>query len=128
MGQKQKARDIVDATYQLTSTTALPAAEVLAAARQAAEASKRGFGAGIRHHGEASRGGTTEASYSVRGPGGLVSLMDFRVLAEPLASGSTQVQVIVDDFLFTKGTLGMKPTINAKSTMLMFLNALKSAL
>lgn len=128
MGQKEKARAIVAAEYEFTASTNLSADEVVDRARKAAEASKRGLGAGIRHEGDkAGDGGSRRATFSVRGPAGVVGIMDFVVTAEP-EDGPTSVNLHVGDFLFQKGNLGMKPTINAKSTMKRFLEAFKASL
>lgn len=127
MSQKEKARAIVDADYQFTAKSSLPPEEVISRARRAAEASKRGLGAGIRHEGDGSRGDAQTASFSVRGPGGVMGIMHFVVAAAP-EGDSTSVRLDVGDFVFQKGSLGMKPTINAKSTMQRFLSNFRAEL
>lgn len=128
MGQKEKAREIVRTEYEFTTSSDLSASEVIELARRAAEASKRGLGAGIRHHGDkAEDSGSQVSTFSVRGPAGAVAIMEFIVVAQP-RGGSTDVSLHVGDFLFQKGKLGMKPTINARSTMQRFLQHFKPAL
>lgn len=128
MGQKEKARAIVSAEYEFATSSQLTPEEVVRHARQAAEESKRGLGAGIRHHGDGGNDrGARSSTFTVRGPGGLVSIMEFVVTAVP-GPDATSVQLEVGDFLFQKGNLGMKPTINAKSTMQRFLKNFKPAL
>ena len=128
MGQRERAREIVSADDEFAVDSNLTPDEVLKRAHDAADASKRGLGAGIRHHGDSTgAGGSRQGTYSVRGPGGVVALMDFAVVAEPSGS-ATSVSLRVGDFLFQKGSLGMKPSINARSTMMRFVEKFKASL
>lgn len=128
MNQRDKAREIVNREFEVTITTQRSKAEVIAAVKQAAADSKRGFGAGVKHEGDL--GGSddlTTTKFSIRGPGGLLSLMDFTVESREV-DGQRTVKIHVGDFIFEKGALGMKPRINAQSTMNIFLKKLQTAL
>lgn len=128
MGQKQRARAIVDAEYEMSTTSALGASEVIEAATRAAEASKGLLGVGVRldqDHGQDD--GVHVAWFSARGPGGLVPTMEFTVGAQE-QGGATAVVLEVHEYIFQKGSLGMKPTISAKGPMTRFLRHFRTAL
>jgi hypothetical protein len=128
VGQKEKARAIVAREYEFTQASNLSPEQVMEQALHAAAAAKRGLGAGVRHEGDGTgQAGSRSSTFTVRGPGGVVSIMTFVVVATPDDS-ATKVSLDVDSFLFQKGKYGMKPTINAKSTIKRYVDALKASL
>ncbi|MBD3780833.1 MAG: hypothetical protein IE923_16420 [Micrococcales bacterium] len=128
MGQKEKARSIVDARYGFTVRTALSDDEWISAARRATEASRTRF-KGRAVEGAITRPGPgqTVVTYSVVGPAGAVTLMTFALSGAATPQGS-QVSLVVGDFLYQSGSLGMKPTINAAKVMDTFVDVLRAEL
>jgi hypothetical protein len=66
--------------------------------------------------------------FTVRGPGDFVNIMDFVVTADPLPDGTCRVSLLIYDFLFQKGSLGMNPSINGKAAIGKFVTELQQAL
>ena len=128
MGQKQKARAIVEELFEFQATTRLSADDVLASAGRAAEASKK-MGGGVRSVKEVKGDdGDFAAAYQLKGPAGAVTVMSFTLRGTRSSDDSLGVRLEVSDFLYQKGSLGMKPSINGKKVMLRFVEVLKTEL
>lgn len=128
MSQRDRARAIIDSEFEFVRQTALTPEAVSRAALDAAEHSKSLRGSIKNLGGKIGDDGTHLSSFALSGPGGFVQVMDFVVVAEPLQSGSSKVALRVGDFLFQKGALGTKPTINGKPVISKFVQLLQSAL
>lgn len=129
MGQKERARDLVHELFEFTTSTTHSPAQVIDLAVSVADASSSKVLARIR---PGTRGvlktGGEYLELSARGPGGVVQLMAFDIFAEALPDGGSTVKLKVGDFLFQKGSLGMKPSINAKPVMQKYVTALYAQL
>ena len=129
MGQQEKARAIVAEKYEFSMSTRLTEEQWVAAARRAAEASKMAL-KGKVFPGELKQtdSGATLLPCTVKGPAGAVNIMIFGLFGEAADDGTTKVSILVNDFLFQKGSMGMKPTINAGKIMDRFTDILKTEL
>ncbi len=64
----------------------------------------------------------------LKGPGGLVGIMDVSVMATPRIDGGSGVELSVGDFLFQKGSFGLKPSINGAPVIEKFVTLLQAQL
>lgn len=129
MGQKEKARAIVQENLEFQTTTSLGVEGILAAAQRAAEGSRTVSGAGFREDKAQKTGeGAFSAVYRFKGPGGLGTAMVTVISGHPADKGKTAVALAVGDFWFKKGSLGMKPTIPRLKSMVKFVQAFKTEL
>ncbi len=132
MGQKERVREIVGELFEFSGNTRLSPSDVMAAAKVSAEQAKpfAAMGAGVYWLSDVvGDDGSLAAAFKITGPGKLMELMRFCVTATPReAGGGSKVALDVGDFIFEKGSFGMKPTINAKSTMVKYVHALRGAL
>ena len=129
MGQREKARAIVAEKFEFTATTRLSREQWVAVARRLGESSKTALnGSIVEPVVEDHSDGSTTAVFRVMGPGRLVQMMKFVVTGNPDGDGANQVSLIVGDFIFKKGSLGTKPTVNATKVMTKFVGLLKAEL
>ena len=128
MGQKEKARAIVAEKFEFSVSTQLSADEWIAAARKAAEASKTRINGKIKEFETETSDGFTTMSFAVNGPGGIMQLMSFVIFGKANEGAGSHVNLSVGDFVFQKGSLGMKPTINAAKVMTKFVTLFKAEL
>jgi hypothetical protein len=128
MSQKEKARAIVEESFEFEAPTRLSADEIVAAAQRAAAGSRK-MGVGIvESEVKKNDAGALSAGYLLKGPGGLVSIMAIVISGKPEGDGRTLVRLKVGDFLFKKGSLGAKPTINGHKVVAKFVSILKTEL
>ncbi len=129
MSQKAKARAIVQERYEFQTVLALSPDGLAAACARAAE------GATIRMGGSTTPvkikigdDGTFSGVYAIKGVGHLLTIMQFVVVGVKAPDNQMMVKLTVGDFLFKKGSLGMKPTINAGKIMQKFVDVLRAEL
>ena len=129
MGQKEKARAIVSERYEITVRTKMANDQWIKASRNASEASKSMLkGKVVEDEVELYDDGDIVAIHRLVGPGAVATIMTFAISGVPQADGGTEVSIDVGDFLFQKGSLGMKPTINGSKVMDKFLDVFTTEL
>lgn len=125
VNQREKARAVVAEEIEFETTSVLEPAQVRAQARRAAQAGQRGR-SGIFHTDSTEVAGTLHDTFAVRGPGGFVEIMVFKITSQP--GPPTSVRMEVGDFLFQKGGFGFKPSINGKPMINAFLAELGASI
>lgn len=128
MGQQEKAREIVNGQFQIRQVTARTSAEVMRVVQESAAQCGGGLAPKISV-GEPEFDDEMGAVWcQMFGPGRVVKIMTFQVAVLPQGPTSRLVTLDVRDFLFQKGSLGLKPTINGGGTMKKFVNLLQAGI
>ncbi len=127
MGQKDKAREIVAERYHLDRTVSAEPSEILKVCDRVAGAARGRLGASFKRKGNRSSSERELVAYELMGPGGLVSIATVTVSMTQLDRG-TRVSCHLDNFLFQKRSLGMKPTINGGAQLDRFVTGFKAEL
>ena len=127
MNQKDKAREVVARRYHFDKTVRSESDAVIAAADRAAGTAKGRLGASFKKKGSRSTSTGEQVSYELMGPGGLVSIATI-VVTITQNDATTNVSCRLDQFLFQKRSLGMKPTINGSAQLDKFVDGLKTEL
>lgn len=127
MGQNDKARAMVAERYHFDTTVAADADEILKACDRAAGAAGGRLGGSFKKQGSGQSGERRHVAYELMGPGGLVSIATITVLMSQ-SGDRTTVRCRLENFLFQKRSLGMKPTINGSAQLDKFVGGLKAEL
>ncbi|NNF64071.1 MAG: hypothetical protein HKN07_07405 [Acidimicrobiia bacterium] len=128
MGQKEKARAIIESEYEFLVQTNLDMDGMLDAARRAMSASSATMGR-VEEVGLAYTDGDAFASkYVLKGLGGVMEIMQIALEGTPAETGGMYAELKIGDFMFQKGSLGMKPSINGRKVIGKFVEVLRAEL
>ncbi len=128
MGQKEKAAAIVEEQFNFSRRVPVDAEQVFDLADRVASQTKVRLGGSLaRIPGLAQRNDTKLARYCLKGPGGMVNVATISLTTSP-SDGGTGLKLSVDDFLYQKSSLGMKPTINGAKQIGAFVSTLRAEL
>lgn len=122
MGQKAKARAVA-AEHGFQITTPFGPSEIQAVLEAAAAASGTGGLKGTLIQDNRQVTDTQLVSdWTMKGPGGLVKVLNFRVNAAPSSSapGTFDVSMSIGHFLYQKGSLFTQPTLNGSKVIKKF--------
>ncbi len=126
MGQKDRARQIIDDRYNFSIRTSAGQERVYEIADHIAAGLKLKLGASLARHPRWHQNGETKvADYVLKGPGGLMTVASLGLATGPRDERGTAVDLSVNEFTFQKGALGTKPTINGSKHLDRFVDALK---
>ena len=126
MGQKDKARALIEQRYNFATKTAADQTKVYEIADRVASGLNLRLGASLARDGRSFiKGDKTLAYYGLKGPGGLVTIAKMALVTEAVGETETRVELSVEEFTYQKGALGTKPTINGAKHLNRFVDALK---
>ena len=128
MSQKERARAIIAQEYEFSANTSLSPQKVMTRAAEVAGISGSKMRGQIEVSGKSSNDDVHTTFLIMKGPGGFMKVMNFMVSATSNGEGTTKVFLKVGDFMFQKGSLGMKPSINGSHVIGKYVTLLKSAL
>lgn len=128
MGQKERARALVEEKLEFAGATRLSPDRALAAARAAALLFDSKLSSSLREEAYVEDEGVHLLKMAALGPGRIVTLMIFFIQVTPRADGGSDIILEVDDFIFQKGSFGMSPQVNAASLVTKYVRALRQAL
>lgn len=127
MGQKDKAREIVAERYHFHRTVSADRAAILEACDRVAAGTRRRLGGSFKKTSSCNQGIQDGVTYELMGPGSLVSIATIVISMAQLDTG-IKVVCHLDNFLFQKRSMGMKPTINGGAQLEKFVAGVKAEL
>ena len=128
MSQRDKARELVR-ELEFSLRTVANQEEIVSVLDSAAAAAAHGGLRGtIRRVGLQDRPGGFVTDWEIRGLGGIVKGMTFKVTGTGDAGGVTTLAMAIQNYFFTKGSMFSKPTINNDKEMRKFAHIVTSQL